>query len=100
VAEAGRYFEVPVNILSFNEMLTASYRRTLDMLWLCSLLVLVVTVFNVASVMATHALTRVSEWGIKGALGGSWGALLRDTIRESSVVCVAGAALNVYRRHC
>lgn len=92
-AEATRYFEGPVNILSFNEMLTASYRRTLDVLWLCSLLVLVVTVFNVASVMATHALTRVSEWGVKGALGASSGALFRDTIRESSVVCVAGAAV-------
>lgn len=92
-AEATRYFEAPVNILSFNEMLTASYRRTLDVLWLCSLLVLVVTVFNVASVMATHALTRISEWGVRGALGASWGALLRDTIRESSVVCAAGAAV-------
>lgn len=91
-AEATRYFEAPAKILSFNEVLTASYRRTLDVLWLCSLLVLVVAVFNVASVMATHALTRLAEWGVKSALGASGGTLLRDTIRESAVVCAAGAA--------
>jgi len=93
VAEGSRYFDAPVNIVSFNDMLTASYRRTLEVLWLCSLLVLVVAVFNVTAVMATHALTRVREWGVKGALGASRGALWRETIRESSVVCVTGAAM-------
>ncbi len=93
VAEASRYFQEPARIVSFSKALTASYRRTLEVLWLCSLVVLLVAVFNVSAVMATHAVTRLGEWGVKTALGASACAMWGETARESAVVCVTGTTL-------
>jgi putative ABC transport system permease protein len=91
LAEATRYFDAPAHLVPFNDALTASYRRTVELLWLCSLVVLAVAVFNVAAIMATHAVTRLGEWGVKGALGASIRAIWRETTHESAVVCLSGA---------
>lgn len=93
VTEASRYFEEPARIVSLSDALTASYRRTLEVLWLCSLVVLTVAVFNVSAVMATHAVTRLGEWGVKGALGASRRAIWAETVRESAVVCIFGTVV-------
>ncbi len=93
ITEASRYFEGPADVVSFGNALTASYRRTLEVLWLCSLVVLTVAVFNVSAVMATHAVTRLGEWGVKGALGASRRAIWAETVRESAVVCLFGTVV-------
>lgn len=93
VAEAGRRFGGAVRVESLRDSVSRAYRRTLEILSIAGALVLAVAAFNIAAVMAAHALMRTTEWAIKGALGASRRALWRDAVRESAALCLAGLVL-------
>jgi predicted permease len=93
--EATHYFEAPARIVPFAETITATYRRIIEVLAWCSLLVLVVAVLNVASTLATQALNRVDEWGIKGALGASPGRLWLEVTRENAGILLGAGGVGV-----
>ena len=77
------------------DVVGSSVRRSLWMLWATVLLVLLIACVNVASLLAVRAESRRREMSLRSALGAERRHLLAQSITESTVLVLLGAALGV-----
>jgi putative ABC transport system permease protein len=78
-----------------DDVVPISVRRTLWTLWATVALVLMIACVNVASLLAVRAESRRREMSLRSALGAARGHLLAQSVTESTVLVLAGAALGV-----
>jgi putative ABC transport system permease protein len=77
------------------DIVGSSVRRTLWTLWATVLLVLLIACVNVASLLAVRAESRLREMSLRSALGAERRHLVAQSITESTVLVLLGAALGV-----
>ncbi|HSU94834.1 MAG TPA: ABC transporter permease [Gemmatimonadaceae bacterium] len=77
------------------DVVGSSVRRSLWTLWATVLLVLLIACVNVASLLAVRAESRRREMSLRSALGAERRHLLAQSITESTVLVLLGAALGV-----
>jgi putative ABC transport system permease protein len=73
----------------------ASYNRPLYYFLGASLVVLLLSAVNVATLLQGRAVRRVREFALRGALGGSVTTLARQLLAEGGLIAVPGGALGV-----
>lgn len=78
-----------------NDVVGASVRRTLWTLWATVVLVLLIACVNVASLLAVRAEARRREMSLRSALGAGRRHLVAQSVTESTVLVLLGAALGV-----
>jgi putative ABC transport system permease protein len=84
-----------ISAVKLREQLTSGARTILLVLMAASILVFVIACSNVANLILARTVRRESELGIRAALGAGTGALRRNLLAESLLLCVAGAAIGV-----
>jgi len=78
-----------------DDVVPISVRRTLWTLWATVALVLLIACVNVASLLAVRAEARRREMSLRSALGAERRHLLAQSITESTVLVLLGAALGI-----
>ena len=84
-----------VNAVRLRDQLTSGARTILLVLMATAVLVFIIACSNVANLILARTVRREGELGIRAALGASTGALRRNLLAESLLLCVAGAALGI-----
>jgi putative ABC transport system permease protein len=84
-----------VDVQDLREYYTGSNWRPLYFFLGASLIVLVLSSVNVATLLLARALRRAREFAIRGALGGGRRALVRQLLVEGALVAVPGGILGV-----
>jgi predicted permease len=84
-----------ITAVRLRDQLTSGARTILLVLMAASVLVFVIACANVANLILARAVRREGELGIRAALGASAGALRRNLLAESLLLCVAGATLGM-----
>ena len=77
------------------EVVTATSKPTLRLLFAGSLLLLLVACTNVSNLLVARAASRRSEFAMQLAIGATPGRIGRQLLAETLVICLAGAALGV-----
>lgn len=77
------------------EVVTATSRPALQLLFGAALLLLVVACTNVSNLLVARTASRRAEFAIQLAIGATAGRLRRQMFAETLVVCIAGAAVGV-----
>ncbi|MEX1130142.1 MAG: ABC transporter permease, partial [Vicinamibacterales bacterium] len=77
------------------EVVTATSKPTLQLLFAASLLLLLVACANVSNLLVARAASRRSEFAMQLAIGATAGRIGRQLLAETLIVCLAGAALGV-----
>jgi putative ABC transport system permease protein len=85
----------PVSSYLLQDEVTGGVKPALELLLWAVGFVLLIACVNVASVLLARAEARQREISIRGALGASYGRLLRQFITEGLVLSLAGAAAGV-----
>lgn len=83
------------DIVPLLEVVTATSRPTLQLLFAASLLLLVVACTNVSNLLVARAASRRSEFAMQLAIGATAGRIGRQLLAETLVICLAGAALGI-----
>jgi putative ABC transport system permease protein len=78
-----------------DDVVGGSVRRTLWTLWATVVLVLLIACVNVASLLAVRAESRRREMSLRSALGAARGHLMAQSVTESTVLVLLGAAVGV-----
>ena len=84
-----------ISAVRLRDELTSGARTILLVLMAASVLVFVIACSNIANLILARTVRRESELGIRAALGASTGALRRNLLAESLLLCVGGAALGL-----
>ncbi len=84
-----------ISAVRLRDELTSGARTILLVLMAASVLVFVIACSNVANLILARTARRESELGIRAALGASTGALRRNLLAESLLLCVAGAGVGL-----
>ncbi len=84
-----------ISAVKLRDQLTSGARTILLVLMAASILVFVIACSNVANLILARTVRRESELGIRAALGAGTGALRRNLLAESLLLCVAGAAIGI-----
>jgi putative ABC transport system permease protein len=91
----GELRDIGVTVTPLLDSIVGTLRKPLLLLLAASILVLLVTCFNVANLSLSRAATRRSELAIRLALGASRGQLARPFVAESLLLAAGGAALGL-----
>jgi predicted permease len=87
-----QYGGVRKKLIPFVNEVLGTTRPAMLTLFVMSLLVLAIATFNVANIFVARAVTRQRDLAIRAALGATRGALLRETLAETTLVALAAAA--------
>ena len=82
-------------ILPELERVTSGGRLALLVLWLAVGLVLLIACANIANMLLARTADRYRELGVRMAIGGSRGRVVRQLMTENLLIGVAGAAIGV-----
>jgi predicted permease len=88
-----QYGGVRKKLIPFVNEVLGTTRPAMLTLFVMSLLVLAIATFNVANIFVARAVTRQRDLAIRAALGATRGALLRETLAETTLVALAAAAI-------
>jgi putative ABC transport system permease protein len=77
------------------EVVTATSKATLQLLFAASVLLLLVACTNVSNLLVARAASRRAEFALQLAIGATPGRIGRQLLAETTVLCLAGAALGV-----
>jgi predicted permease len=77
------------------EVVTATSKPTLQLLFAASVLLLLVACTNVSNLLVARTASRRSEFAMQLAIGATAGRIGRQLLAETLVICLAGAALGV-----
>ena len=84
-----------INAVTLRDQLASRARTILLVLLITSVLIFVIACSNVANLILARSIRRQSELGIRAALGASSGALRRNLMAESLLLCVTGAGIGL-----
>jgi putative ABC transport system permease protein len=90
---AQSHFSIDARLL--RDQITSRARTVLLVLMAASVLVFIIACSNVANLILARTMRREGELAIRAALGASTGALRRNLLAESLLLCGVGAALGV-----
>jgi putative ABC transport system permease protein len=88
-----QYGGVRKKLIPFVNEVLGTTRPAMLTLFVMSLLVLAIATFNVANIFVARAVTRQRDLAIRAALGATRGALLRETLAETTLVALVAAAM-------
>ncbi|MCU1293825.1 MAG: hypothetical protein JWP08_2675, partial [Bryobacterales bacterium] len=84
-----------ISAVRLRDQLTSGARTILLVLMATSVLVFIIACSNVANLILARTVRREAELGVRAALGASTGALRRNLLSESLLLCIAGATLGI-----
>ncbi|MBV8569986.1 MAG: FtsX-like permease family protein, partial [Acidobacteriaceae bacterium] len=84
-----------ISATRLRDQITSRARTVLLVLLAASGLVFIIACSNVANLILARTVRREGELAIRSALGANTGALRRNLLAESLLLCVAGAALGI-----
>ncbi len=77
------------------EKVTGRLRRSLIVLWCAVALILLIVCVNISNLLLARALSRSKEFAMRTALGAGRGRLIRQSITESVMLSLIGAAFGL-----
>jgi predicted permease len=77
------------------EVVTATSKPTLQLLFAASFLLLIVACTNVSNLLVVRAASRRAEFAVQLAMGATAGRIGRQLLAETLVLCLAGAAIGI-----